>query len=756
MSRLLRLLLPTLLACAGRPTEQGAVNATLDGNVFVTGPVEGVVVSAYALDLDDGAQGSLIAQSMETDDHGAYHLDLGTYHGPLLLVAQGVGGTYIEPATAITAHWDASTQLRAVFAAGTPNRDIRLALDTGEEGTAVITPWSEWAFAYSFARHAAARDRAYADALTHAIQRFRDHVELDFWNVVPTVMSDGAVGAWNNGVQAGLLLSSLSKLTAEMASDSQLSMAGLSSLELVAAVRDDLSDAQAVLDGAGTQGELKVGSCTNVCVLSPFTLRANLRNAAADFLASSANTSGITVTDAAELLGRISARVSDLWPTVPIVTILPSSFRDDSGVNAGVEGPGVGVAQYENQGTPIALAAGESPSFVKFASRYAADSENLPEWHFAVSDNSGDPEITLSARLSRLSAQGALIGLKDWFTVTPVAGSGYNRALTISSALHPDIAVVSGTYILEYRATNALGNASLVDCGRGLGCVKWSQVILPPPLRQRQGTGGDICADPAIPTAHVLGVAGPCPGLNNTASMNLNGPDSRRIAQGYIDNPNPVSVQVVISASAPSYIRRGLRFANIQVADPTSVNRACDETGIEPVTPTGECYDARPNTSEYGTEDVLDRDLATDISVAGATALGMDAAGRQVYQIAPRSTARVSIQSSPWRFLMPSRPRDYAALGALEFVTGYTGNDWLRCVRVFTPRYGEGFGYCTDQVRVSEFTQLTRVTVHPRSSVTLTARPAGSEEATWVPAIGTSVAGFGYTDFTWDTKASGY
>jgi len=259
MARLLRVFLPLLLSCAGRPGEQGTVNATLDGSVFVTGPVAGIVVSAFGLGLDDGAQGVLIAQSKPTDDSGAYHLDLGSYHGAMLLVARGAG-MYVEPATGVAVHWDASTELRAVFAARGSAQDLRLELDTGEQATAVVTPWSDWAVAEAAARLRTKRDSTYRDALTHAISRFRDHVELDYWSVVPAVMSTGPVGAWNEAVQAGVLLSALSALTAAMASASQLSTAGLSSIELVAAVRDDLG-ADAVLDGTGSHGRLTLGTC---------------------------------------------------------------------------------------------------------------------------------------------------------------------------------------------------------------------------------------------------------------------------------------------------------------------------------------------------------------------------------------------------------------------------------------------------------------------------------------------------------------
>ncbi len=50
-----------------------------------------------------------------------------------------------------------------------------------------------------------------------------------------------------------------------MARDSGLSPAGLISLELAAAVRDDLA-ADGVLYGTGTRGPLALGTCSGVCL----------------------------------------------------------------------------------------------------------------------------------------------------------------------------------------------------------------------------------------------------------------------------------------------------------------------------------------------------------------------------------------------------------------------------------------------------------------------------------------------------------
>jgi hypothetical protein len=432
--------------------------------------------------------------------------------------------------------------------------------------------------------------------------------------------------------------------------------------------------------------------------------------------------------------------------------LVPGLFEDDDGVVARVDGPGFGAVEYLGHGRLIVLdTAGAPASFIKFASRYSAEADNIPVVHFRLT---GGADAAVRVRLSRRTADGTPVVLKDWFAVPAVTGDGFNRAVAIRSAVHPDVARVSGAFTLEFRATDDVGNTTPVDCAAGIGCVRWTQTILPPPLRQRAGGDGDVCTDAAIPTGHALGAGGPCPSLNNTASVNLTA--DRKIAKGYIDNPTSMPVQVILTATAPSSIRRGLRFENLQVADRTTLNRSCDDTGLAPVTPDGACYDSTPTTGEFGTEEVLDRELVSTITVTGATPVGTDPTGRPIYEIAPTSTATVWLESSPWSFLMSETPADYAAPGPLQLITGYPGNDWLRCVQTGFSSDGDHYRICTHQVLIREFTQLTRATVQPKSSATLTARPAGSGEATWMPATGTDVAGFRYTDFAWNAQASGY
>ncbi len=403
------------------------------------------------------------------------------------------------------AHFDSATELRAAFVARTSGGELRFELESGEAATAIVSPWSDWTVACAAGRFAEKRDATYAEALEHVALMFRDHLELDGWAVAPTALAGSPVGAWNQAVQAGVVLAGLSELASEMATRSGLSSAGLGSLALVAAVQRDLADG--VLDGIGPRGPIVLGNCPGVCALGPATLRGDLRDAAEAFLGSSANASGIGAPDATALLGRIATRASDLWPATsePVVTLVPSTFEDDSGVTAEVVGEGAGIVRYSGSGQPITFAPGISASFVKFVTRYDEESPNLPEFHFLVGeDAAGNSTTVLEARLLREKESGDAVALTDWVPVPAAQGIGFNRALTLSSALASDLAFVGGTYHLEFRATDAARNQSPVDCAHGIGCVTFTQTLLPPRDRGRE-TGR--CATLSAPPARSMIVA---------------------------------------------------------------------------------------------------------------------------------------------------------------------------------------------------------------------------------------------------------
>jgi hypothetical protein len=323
--------------------------------------------------------------------------------------------------------------------------------------------------------------------------------------------------------------------------------------------------------------------------------------------------------------------------------------------------------------------------------------------------------------------------------------TAHNRAQKISAGVHPDIALLSGAYTLEFRATDELGNATTAPS------VQWNQEILPPPLRQRAALDQTPC-DPRIPTGHTLNNSGACAALYYTASANLNGTaGTLRIAKGYIDNPNTTPVQVIPHATAPTFIRRGLLFVNVKTGE-QAPRRECDPGGIQDQTSNGTCFTPTPNSAEYGTDEVLDRDLAVAVEVSGASFIGYHE-GSEVYEIPARSTATVYVISDRLRFLMDGTSADYAEVGPLVNITADLGIGWLRCIDIIE---FEGERTCRRQAVMKEVTQLTRVAVRPSSSVSLTARPTGSAEATFRTATGVGVIGGQYKNYAWETQASGY
>lgn len=293
------------LAC-GDDGDAATVNGAVDGKVLVTAPVTGAIVTAYAIDLETGELGKAIASSQPTDEDGAFHIDLGVHFGPLMLIARGVGATYIEPASGVTVAWDTTTELRALYVAWTPEQALTLDFKRGSKVTNVqLTPFSELAVAYGFARHTARKSPTLEEAFKHAHQRFRDFLKVDFWSVGPADLTR-PTGAWNDSVQYGAELAGLSALVLKMAKDSQISEAGLSSLQLLGLLRRDIGDASAQFDGYENNSRLGLGDCDSICTFDACTISGRYAGAIASFLGSSANQSGIGVTDAQMLLEHLA------------------------------------------------------------------------------------------------------------------------------------------------------------------------------------------------------------------------------------------------------------------------------------------------------------------------------------------------------------------------------------------------------------------------------------------------------------------
>lgn len=308
-------MLAALLSCSAREAPP-ALDGTIDGYVFVTGPTAGAVVTAYALDRETGATGEALATSDPTTAEGAFHLSIGNYFGPVLLVARGVGATYAEPASGVTVAWDASTALRGLVTTWTADGALAFDVARGDAiADVVLSPFTELAVAYAAARVTSGRSATFGAALPVSVQLWWDHLRVDFWKVPPVSLTEGDAGGWNAAVQAGLALAGLSQLVRRMAEESSISPAGLTTLGLLALLQRDLTDAGAQLDGVDPGGALTLGLCPGVCALSGRTLRADFAEAMALFLGSARNTAAIGVTDAKLFLDGVACRALELFPS---------------------------------------------------------------------------------------------------------------------------------------------------------------------------------------------------------------------------------------------------------------------------------------------------------------------------------------------------------------------------------------------------------------------------------------------------------
>lgn len=266
----LPLALAVLCAAPGCDRPSGELAArTLGGTVYVTGPVEGAVVSVYELDLAAGDRGELLATSEPTDAAGAYVVELGVYEGPLLLEARGPAARYTEPASGAEATFDAPTRLRAFVV----DWDVvGESLHFGNRYTepradVIISPFTELAVAYADTRVRLGFSATYELAAADSVLLWWDHLEFDFWRVPPRSLVQGAVGPFNERVHAGVLYTGLSHMARRIAVDSSLSPAAVSSLSLLDALELDLADAGGLLDGCGKaacssfEDNLRIGAC---------------------------------------------------------------------------------------------------------------------------------------------------------------------------------------------------------------------------------------------------------------------------------------------------------------------------------------------------------------------------------------------------------------------------------------------------------------------------------------------------------------
>ena len=789
MQRLSFLLLAAVAfgACDDVPTPNGNANGTIDGYVFVSSAVGGVTVTAFAYDAQSGRPGAQLAQSLPTTNDGKFHLELAHYTGPLVLEARGAGAAYLEAATGVSVNWNTGNLLRAVFVKG-QLPSLNFTMDAGDASTLVISPFTDLAVNYAEARLAHHRETVFTDSLGKSYALFREHLENDFWSVVPVDLTTGGPRSLDVTVQAGAELAGLSMLV--KLTDDELGTQGHSTLQLEELLRRDVvggsrdqtdghclasgvSDVP-VFDGCDANGaELALARCPNQmngCKYTPMTslsLRRDFSYATGIFLGDARNMSGVQALAMNTLLQDIDARESELFPgpgdhsfdvTPPTISIVATTVADEGIVRAdvvsGSDASPWGTVNYgSNQMPPqVTLDGSSNIRFARYATHYTPDSTTSPRWHFLVADNRSLPAaIHLEARLSRNDGTGNYAALTPFAEASSVSGAGYNREVVIDTNYSRVVGLRSGTYKLEYRATDEVGNVTAVQS------VQWTQQILPPPVRQRIGAA--CGAGPNCPTDACLSGQVSSGGCPTRAETIING-THLIVANGFIDNPNsiPVRVQIAPDGACVKY-QVGLIWQHPEVSSSANAQWGCDGFGCH-MAPACFAFDTNP-------EQVVSGAVSTTGIEATLFPYGMlptcSACGANEIEIPPTSTVLVWFDSDGYHFAFPSAVSSLAPVASIDPVawpstpaaTGVLGPLWRNSTL-------SQLHTCQPAEYHQAVHMITRILAMPSVTVSLNARPeappqtVGVDDEPLAPAKGTQTSNFVYAPSNWNTAETGY
>ncbi len=258
-----------------------AAYGTLSG-AAVKGPVSGATVTAYA--IINGIMDTQLA-SGTTDSQGNYTIFVGDYSGPVML--QMSGGTYTDEATGITVTMAAGDVMTAVIPSATAGSVI--------SGTQ-ITPLT--AMAQAMAQHM-------AGGMTAANISWANHAVGDYFLVSdilhtqpmdPLVPGSGA-GATQDMKNYGMVLAAMSQYAKDIGM--------YYSSGIVTSMMDDAYDG--VMNGMmGGTSIWMGGGMMGGTMMQPTAGTSGLATAMIEFIGSSMNRSGVTVTDMQALINKLS------------------------------------------------------------------------------------------------------------------------------------------------------------------------------------------------------------------------------------------------------------------------------------------------------------------------------------------------------------------------------------------------------------------------------------------------------------------
>ncbi len=259
-------------------------SATLSGTAF-DGPVSNAMVTAFA--INGGSVGAPIA-SVATDGHGNFTMLLGSYTGPVML--QMSGGTYTDEATGATMTMTAGD----VMSAAIPT------VSSGANVTGVwLTPMTSMAQARAAGISGGMTDANIVAANT-AVGNYFSVTDIVHTQPMNPMLAGSGASASQDARDYGMTLAAMSQYAKALGMTTSSAM--------VTALMTDAADG--VMDGTKAGSPISMtmgGGMMGTGMMAPTAGTSSLATAMTSFMNSTANASGVTATDMAALIQKLTS-----------------------------------------------------------------------------------------------------------------------------------------------------------------------------------------------------------------------------------------------------------------------------------------------------------------------------------------------------------------------------------------------------------------------------------------------------------------
>lgn len=276
----------TLFGCGGGgtvgTTASPGTNGTISG-MAVKGPVAGANVAAFA--VDNGAMGQQIGTA-QTDGQGNFTMSVGDYSGAVML--QVTGGTYTDEATGTTMPMQTGDIMTAVLPS----------VSAGETLNGIqVTPLTSMAQTMAEGLTGGMTQANIATANTSIGNYFMVNNILQTTPMNPLTPGVGAT-ANQDMRNYGIAVAAMSQLADNVGMPFSSGM--------VTAMMDDASDG--VMNGMMGNSPIQMGGgMMGGMMMSSYAGTSNLSTAMSEFIQSSMNRSGVTLTDMQGLMNKLTS-----------------------------------------------------------------------------------------------------------------------------------------------------------------------------------------------------------------------------------------------------------------------------------------------------------------------------------------------------------------------------------------------------------------------------------------------------------------